>query len=440
MDENFNKKVFNIAIPVAIQSMLQSSFSMIDQIMVGQMGEKSIAGVEIASKPGFIYAFVTGAVGAIAGIMISQYIGKKDRVAEEKSICLNFLVMIFTGLLFFIMASTFAPQFTALFSNDAKVVNDGIAYLRIIGWAFIPLGVSNICGAAIRCRGKSSWPLYVSFISAAVNTGLNYCLIFGHLGMPKLGVKGAAYASVISQIVSAALILVLFFRLYGKINFSINLDKDGYAQYFAMLMPIVINEFLWSVGQSINTYVYGHMGTDELAGMSLTGSVQGLTIGGLSGLAQAAGILIGKRLGEGEYEKAYKESKKLCVYGFIGSAIFSVIMIALRYPYVAIFQVSDDVRTVGANILIAFGVLMPVKVQNMILGGGIIRSGGRTKYIMIIDILGTWLIGVPLALLTGLVWKLPIVWVYFILSQEELVRFIITIFMFRSRKWMNTID
>lgn len=92
------------------------------------------------------------------------------------------------------MASTFAPQFTALFSNDAKVVNDGIAYLRIIGWAFIPLGVSNICGVAIRCRGKSSWPLYVSFISAAVNTGLNYCLIFGHLGMPKFGVKGAAYA------------------------------------------------------------------------------------------------------------------------------------------------------------------------------------------------------------------------------------------------------
>ena len=440
MEEKFEKKVFNIAIPVALQSMLQSSFSMIDQIMVGQLGEKSIAAVEIAGKPGFIYAFVTGAIGAIAGIMISQYIGKEDRAAEEKSICVNSLVMLITGLLFFAMAALLSMQFVTLFSDDVKVLSEGSSYLRIIGWAFIPLGISNICGVAIRCRDKSSWPLYVGVLSALLNTGLNYCLIFGHFGMPKMGVKGAAYASVISQIIGAIIILVLFFKLYGKIHISFSLGKDGYVQYLAMLLPVVINEFLWSVGQSINTYVYGHMGTDELAGMSLTGSVQGLTIGALSGLSQAAGILIGKRLGKGEYDVAYQESKKLCVYGFIGSVIFSAILIALRTPYVGIFRVSDEVRSVGAAIMIAFGVLMPVKVQNMILGGGIIRSGGRTKYIMIIDMLGTWLIGVPLALLAGLVWKLPIVWVYFILSQEEVVRFIISIFMFRSRKWMNTID
>ena len=165
------------------------------------------------------------------------------------------------------------------------------------------------------------------------------------------------------------------------------MGRDGYLQYFAMLCPVVVNEFLWAVGQSVNIYVYGHMGTDELAGMSLTGSVQGLTIGALSGLSQAA----------------------------------------------------DDVRRIGAQIFLAFAILMPVKVQNMILGGGIIRSGGRTKYIMMIDVFGTWLIGVPLALVCGLVWRLPIVWVYFILSQEELVRFIISVFMFRGRKWMNTI-
>ena len=111
-----------------------------------------------------------------------------------------------------------------------------------------------------------------------------------------------------------------------------------------------------------------------------------------------------------------------------------------RYPYTQLFQVSNDVRVIGAQILLAFAILMPVKVQNMILGGGIIRSGGRTKYIMIIDMLGTWLVGVPLALFTGLVLKLPIVWVYFILSQEEVVRFVISIFMFRSKKWMNTIE
>ena len=436
----FQKDVLKIAIPVALQSMLQSSFSMVDQIMVGQLGENSIAAVEIAGKPSFIYAFVIGAIGAIAGIMISQYIGKDDREAEEKSICVNSVFMLMVALVFFAMAVLFSAPFVRLFSSDVNVIEEGSNYLRIIGWAFLPLGISNICGVAIRCRGKSSWPLYVGVISAVLNTALNYCLIFGNFGMPKLGVAGAAYASIISQIIGAVLILFLFFKMYGRIHFSLDLGKDGYVQYFAMLLPVVVNEFLWSVGQSINTFVYGHMGTDELAGMALTGSVQGLTIGALSGLSQAAGILIGKRLGEEKYDRAYEESKKLCLYGFIGTLVFSVLLIILRYPYVRIYQVTDDVRVIGAQILLAFAVLMPVKVQNMILGGGIIRSGGRTKYIMMIDMLGTWLVGVPLAIVAGLVWKLPIVWVYFILSQEEVVRFIISIFMFRSKKWMNTIE
>ena len=439
MKETFEKQVINIAIPVALQSMLQSSFSMIDQIMVGQLGEKSISAVEIAGKPGFIYSVVVGAVCTIAGIMISQYIGKKDRESEEKSICVNFLVMMLTGIAFFFISRMFPLQFIRLFTNDARVISEGSVYLGIIGWTFIPLGITNIFGAAIRCRGKSSWPLYVGFVSATLNTGLNYCLIFGNYGMPMLGVKGAAYASVISQVAGAVLIIVMFFRLYGRIRYSVSLGKENYWQYLSMLIPIVINEFLWSVGQSINTFVYGHMSTDELAGMSLTGSLQGLTIGALSGIAQAAGILVGKRLGEGQYDQAYQESKKLCVYGFIGSILFSVTIMALKTPYVHLFNVSDDVRAIGLALLTAFAVLMPIKVLNMILGGGIIRSGGRTKYIMMIDMLGTWLIGVPIALVTGLVFKLPIVWVYFMLSQEEVVRFIISIFMFRSRKWMNTI-
>ena len=439
MKETFEKQVINIAIPVALQSMLQSSFSMIDQIMVGQLGEKSIAAVEIAGKPGFIYSVVFGAVCTKAGIMISQYIGKKDRESEEKSICVNFLVMMLTGIAFFFISRMFPLQFIRLFTNDARVISEGSVYLGIIGWTFIPLGITNIFGAAIRCRGKSSWPLYVGFVSATLNTGLNYCLIFGNYGMPMLGVKGAAYASVISQVAGAVLIIVMFFRLYGRIRYSVSLGKEKYWQYLSMLIPIVINEFLWSVGQSINTFVYGHMSTDELAGMSLTGSLQGLTIGALSGIAQAAGILVGKRLGEGQYDQAYQESKKLCVYGFIGSILFSVTIMALKTPYVHLFNVSDDVRAIGLALLTAFAVLMPIKVLNMILGGGIIRSGGRTKYIMMIDMLGTWLIGVPIALVTGLVFKLPIVWVYFMLSQEEVVRFIISIIMFRSRKWMNTI-
>ena len=220
---------------------------------------------------------------------------------------------------------------------------------------------------------------------------------------------------------------------------SLHLRGEEWEQFFRMLLPVMLNEFLWSVGQNVYTSVYGHMGTQELAAMSLTGAVQGLMIGALGGISQAAGIIIGKRLGQGEYDRAYRESIRLCLYGLAGSLLLSLGLTALRGSYVRLFQVEEDIRETGASLLLAFAVLAPVKVQNMILGGGILRSGGRTKYIMIIDLCGTWLIGVPLALWTARVLRLPIVWVYFILSQEELVRLIISLFMFRSRKWMKTL-
>ncbi len=300
--------------------------------------------------------------------MISQYIGNKNREAEEKSICVNFLVMILTGLTFLSVFGLFRNPFVEMFTEEEQVIAEGSTYLGIISWTFIPLGICSILGTALRCRDKSTWPLYIGIFSALLNTGLNYCLIFGNFGAPRLGIAGAAYASVISQAAGALISILCFYRLYGRIRISLSLGKAGYSQYFMMLLPIVLNEFFWSVGQSVYTYVYGHMGTNELAGMSLTGAVQGLTMGALSGLSQAAGILIGKRLGCKEYDAAYEDSKKLCGLGVAGSLVFTLLLILIRNPYVQMFNVSGDVRGIGADILAAFAILMPVKVQNMILG------------------------------------------------------------------------
>ena len=218
-DKSFIQKVLSISIPVALQSMLQSSFSMVDQIMVGQLGENSVAAVEIAGKPGFIYTFVIGAIGTITGIMISQYIGNHNREAEEKSICVNFLAMLITGLAFFLVLGFLRDEFVGMFTTEAQVIKEGSRYLGIICWTFIPLGICNILGTALRCRDRSTWPLYIGIFSAQLNTALNYCLIFGYFGAPRLGVEGAAYASVISQ-VAAAFPFVLCFS--GRMDESIS--------------------------------------------------------------------------------------------------------------------------------------------------------------------------------------------------------------------------
>ena len=443
--KSFLCAVIGIAVPVGLQSMLQSSFAMIDQLMVGRLGSTAVTAVEVAGRPAFIYSVVLGAVSAIAGIMISQYLGMKDEVMADHSLSVNLTAAMLLAALFTVLCLLMPSQIVDLYiKDDPAVLHTGTSYLTLIVWTYLPMGISSILAVMIRCMDRAVWPLYAGIIAAVVNTALNYVLIFGHFGFPSLGVTGAAIASVISQIVNLLLTLIMFFRIRvngrGSLHFSLALGKEGYKQFLIMLLPVLVNEFLWSVGQNVNTFIYGHLEKGDLAAMSMTGPIQGLFIGTLSGVSQAAGILIGKRLGAREYDRAYRESKKLMWYGLIGSLILSTLLIALRGSYVLLYNVEPEVQTVSASLLLAFAVLAPVKVANMILGGGIIRSGGKTTYIMIIDMIGTWLIGTPLGLLTAFVFHLPVVWVYFILSQEELVRLLISFLVFRRKKWIASLS
>ena len=207
-----------------------------------------------------------------------------------------------------------------------------------------------------------------------------------------------------------------------------------------MLLPLLVCELMWSLGENVYAVIYGHMGTEASAAMVLTNPVQGLVIGALCGLSQAASVLIGKRLGSGENEEAFAESKRLLLYGGIGAAVLSAGVILLSGIYVNIYQVNAPVKAMTRQLLFAYGLVAPVKVLNMILGGGILRSGGRTKYVMFIDMVGTWCIGVPLGLLGAFVLKLPVAWVYFLLSMEEWVRFGISLAVFYRRNWMRRLE
>ena len=205
-----------------------------------------------------------------------------------------------------------------------------------------------------------------------------------------------------------------------------------------MIMPILISEFLWSLGQNVESAVYGHLGTSNLAAYTLTCPIQGLIVGALSGLSAAAGVMVGKRLGRKEYDEAYTESKKIMYAGLAGAV--STLLILLAGVYTGLYRVDDSVKALGKILLIVFALYAPVKVENMILGGGIVRSGGNTKIIMVIDIVGTWCIGIPLCLLAAYVFKWGIVGVYTLLTTEEIFRLVVSLVIFKRRKWMISLS
>lgn len=448
--ESFEKTVLKIALPVTVQSLLQSSFSVIDQVMIGQLGSGSIAGIGLGGKFASLYSVVLAAIASAAGIMISQYMGRKDEPSVRRSFYSNMAMSVGLALAFMLVCIIFPQNIMALYTKDEATKALAVKYLRIFAVSFLPMAVSSMLTTMLRCMEAAVLPMYAGIFALILNTGLNYLLIFGKWIFPEMGVEGAALASVAAQIVSCGIILILYVfhkrkkdtaSQNGENMTGVSENRAGYrAQYLKILCPMLVCEFLWSLGENVYTAIYGNIGTDACAAMTMTIPVQTIVIGALSGLAQASGILIGKSLGAGKYNQAYEESKKLMKYGFAASLALSALLIAVSPFYVKIYNVEPHVQGITRNILAAIAVIAPVKVMNMILGGGIIRSGGKTNYVMWIDIIGTWGFGVPLGLLAAFVLRLEIPYVYFLLSLEECVRLGISLVLFRRKGWMESIQ
>ena len=434
------KELGRIAVPVTLQSMLQASFSIVDQIMIGQLGAVSIAAVGLGGNYSMIFSVVSGSVGTVAGILIAQFLGAGDKREADSSLTLSTVISLCLSAVFLAVSLGAAAQILGLYTQDAAIIAEGSLYLKIVAFSFVPMGLSTVLSAWLRCKGHAGIPFAASVGAVLANTGLNYVLIFGRLGLPACGVRGAAAATLASQLLNLVLIAAGFLhclrREGERVQPSLHFTKITRRDYLAMIAPILVSEFLWSLGQNVESAVYGHLGTQNLAAYTLTCPIQSLIVGALSGLSAAAGVLIGKRLGRREYDAAYADAKKIMATGLVGAAAVSALLIVLAGQCVELYRVDDEVRTLGRTLLVVFALYAPVKVENMILGGGILKSGGNTRTIMLIDIAGTWGIGIPLCFFAAYVLRWGIVGVYTLLTAEELFRLAVSLAVFKRKKWM----
>ena len=434
----FYKTLLKIAIPVTLQSMLQASFSIIDQVMIGQLGEASISSVGLCGNFTLIFTVIIGAVSTVAGILMAQFIGSDDKREAWCSFWVSTLTSIIISSLFFLSSFLFTKNILSLYTRDFEVIDVGQVYFKIIAFTYIPMAIANIVSSYLRCNEHATIPFISSFISVLINTSLNYIFIFNY----DMGIKGAALATLISQLVNLLFIIIGFVYIARKDKpvLCLKFNKLSLNDYLIMIFPILISEFLWSLGQNVESAIYGHLSTSSLAAYTLTCPIQGLFVGALSGLSAAAAIMIGKQLGKKDYDGAYNDSKKIMYLGLVLSICISFILMIFAGNYTNLYKVDNYVKDIGKTILIIFALYAPVKVENMILGGGIIRSGGNTKLIMIIDIIGTWCVGIPLCLIATYIFKWDIVGIYALLTTEEVFRLIVSLIVFKKRKWLISLS
>ncbi len=443
MNKEFKKKLFQIAIPVTVQSLMQSSLSLIDQIMIGSLGSECIAGIGLAGKFTSLFSVTVAAIVTAAGILISQYFGAKNERGVRDSFYLPLYFSLILVVIFSLLSVLIPNQVMSLYANDKSTVEKAASYLIFRTPGYLATVITLFISTMFRNMNRAKLPAVAGIIAIIINTFMNWFLIYGIFIFPRLEEVGAALATVISQIVEMLIVLTLFIREKKNKNLflkpTLHFSKEFYKNAFSILLPILIGQFLWSLGENAYAIIYGHLGTEACAAMTLMYPIQGIAIGALCGVSSAAGIIVGNSLGADESEKAYSQAVDFVKLTVFAGIIIGSIVCAISPLYVKLFNVAPATRVITIKILIAFAVVFTAKVFNMVVGGGVLQSGGQTKFMTLVNIIGPWAFGVPMGFLAAYYLKLPIWWVYLILSLEEYIRLIISVWLLKSRRWMKNV-
>ena len=443
MDKEFKKKLTDIALPITVQTLMHSSLSLIDQIMIGSLGSACIAGIGLAGKFTSLFSVTVSAIVAAAGILISQYVGAKN----ERGVRDSFYLPLYFSLIFvvgFTLASLFAPiQIMAFYADDVETISKAAVYLRWRAIGYFPEILTMFVSTLLRNMNRAKLPAVAGGVAIITNTLLNWLLIFGFGPIPRMEEAGAAIATVISHIVEMLIVVVLFVREKKKqdlfLHPTVSFSKEFVKNAAVILAPILVGEFLWSLGENMYAVIYGHLGTEPCAAMTLMYPIQGIAIGALCGVSAASGIIVGNSLGANDDKKAWTQAIDFVRLTITAGIIIGLTVCLLSPLYVKLFNVAPETRAVTIKILAAFAFVFTAKVFNMVIGGGVLQAGGQTKFMTAVNIIGIWGAGVPLGFASAYFFKLPIWWVYFFLSLEEFVRVGISIWLLKSRRWMKNV-
>lgn len=440
-DKNFYKKLFILTLPIVLQSLITSSLNMLDTMMIGKVGEIELASVGIANQYYFLFTlFVLGVAGG-GGVLIAQLWGKNDKENIKKVLSKSLAVSFIIISVFVILGLIIPGKIISIFNSDASVVTIGSQYLTITVISYIFTGISFVFASSLRSIGNTKLPMLASLLGLTVNGFLNYCLIFGHFGMPELKTQGAAIATLIARICECGLILFVVYFKDKILNIRFR-DLKGLSHKLTktlsnVTIPIVLNEATWGIGNVTYMAIYSQLGTGATASVQICSTIMNLFMIFAFGLSYAAVVVVGNEIGANKEDVAKESSKKIAKISVVLALFLGIILFAMARPIVSFFNISAEVKSSSSYILYVYATIMTIKVFNMVMIVGILRGGGDATYGTILQGCTLWLIGIPLAALGVFVYHLPVHVVVSFTAVEEIVKFFFMMKRFKSYKWIR---
>lgn len=442
-DKRFYRLLFSIALPIAVQNLITFMVSMVDTLMVGALGEIQLSAVSIANNLFFVLTILMFGLAGGSNIMISQYWGKGNVKTIHKILAIMYRVcLLITGI--FIFIAVFLPKyFMGIFTTDKAVIDFGASYLRIVCIGYLFYSITNCTIMMLRSVKTVSISIIVYTASLVVNSILNWILIFGNLGAPELGIRGAAIATVCARITEFSIVLVFMFIYERKIGLKLEhllkLDKEILKDYVGLCTPVLCNELLWAIGASMISVIVGRMGTEVVAANSINGVAHQFVTVFIFGMSNATAVIIGNTIGEGKKEKAKEYAYSIGVFSVVMGCI-SGLMILLIKPFVVNFyNVSYSTKLIAMEIMtVTSGIIVFQSLASNFMMG-VLRGGGDAKFVLINDLIFMWLVAIPGGFFVAFVLELPVALVFLVIKCDEILKSLTSVYRVISGKWVNDV-
>ncbi|MBQ3074615.1 MAG: MATE family efflux transporter, partial [Clostridia bacterium] len=443
-DKEFWKSILTLAIPIALQNLLSSSLAIIDNLMIGRLGDIAVGAVGVSAQIAQLVNIFLFGITSGGTIFAAQYWGKKDPEGIRRTYGLVMLCCSAVSLLAAILISSFPETVLRFYTNSESIIVKGAEYLRIAAFSYVGIAINLGFCTILRSTEQVRLPVISNLISVVVNMILNAVLIFGLLGFPKFGIRGAAIATVIASLINPLFIFIVSFLkryiLRASLREMFSFPNGFVKKFFAVSLPVFFNEAMWALGVAGTNMVYGRMGESNIAALTITRTVENIAFVLIIGLCNACGVMIGKNIGKEKFDTAHTYAKRfillvpaicLCIGSFI---------ILLRSPILSLFSLSKEAKYAAMRLLFIFGLEMPLRNIPYISIVGIFRAGGDTRMGMLFDVSCLWCLALPTAVILGLVCGLDFLTVYpLVLLIEDLPKATLCILHTRSGRWIRSV-
>ncbi|MEG0069942.1 MATE family efflux transporter [Cetobacterium sp.] len=443
-EKSFVKMLMSLAIPIILQSLITASLNLLDNIMVGKLGENEIAAVGLSNQFYMIFFYSVAGIGMGASIFMSQLWGKRDVKKIHEFLDLSLLISVVVSIFFAAVAFIFPENIIHIFLKDPNVTALGVSYLRIVAISYVISSITLAYSMALRSTAQTKIPMYGSIVGIIFNGILNYLLIFGKFGFPQMGVSGAALGTTISRIMELSFVLFMIYKfdniIATKFTSLKQLTLNKFREFFKIASPVIFNDIMWILGISTYSIAYAKLGVNATATMQIAITVNNMFNIFAIGIGAASAIIIGNKIGEGKPKEAYSLSIKISQFGILLGLVIGVIFYFISPLVVGVFKITPETAKNVIIVLKIMAVFIPARFYAIIQVIGTLRGGGDVVYAIATEMIGIWIIGIPMAF--AAIYFIPglsITTLYFIICLEEIVKCFITYPRVTSYKWIKSL-